>query len=129
MDRLYCILINFIRRWYMITYFKTIGYVLANVFNFKGKASRKEFWTYFSFMFTFAICVGLYSGIFEYENNASLFIFDLLVDFTFIALIVRRLRDADLTVWLGAAAFLPIVALPATIVIGCLRPGKYNWVL
>lgn len=111
----------------MIAYFKTVIYVLANVFNFYGKSSRKEFWCYFSFMFTLALCVGLYSGLFEYENRSALFIVDILIDLSFLTLIVRRLRDADMIVWFGAAAFLPVVALPATIIIGCLSPGKFDY--
>jgi len=110
----------------IINYFKTVLYVITNVFNFKGKSSRKEFWTYFSFMIVIAFSIGMYSGVYDYENESALFAFDLLVDLSFLALIVRRLREADLTVWLGAAAFLPIVALPSTIVIGCIKPGKYN---
>ena len=103
-------------------YFKTILYVMANMFNFHGKSSRKEFWTYFSFILIFAFCVGLYSGLYDYENDSVLFIFDILVDFSFLALVVRRLRDANIIIWLGAAAFLPIVALPAMVVIGFLPP-------
>jgi len=108
-------------------YFKTVLYVIVNVFNFYGKSSRKEFWCYFSFMFTLAFYIGMMSGITGYENEFALFIFDLLVDFSFLALVVRRLRDCNMVVWLGAAAFLPYVAFPSIIIIGCISPVKYDY--
>jgi uncharacterized membrane protein YhaH (DUF805 family) len=111
----------------MKSYFETVMYVLSNMFNFDGKTGRKEYWIYFSFMFMVSFFFGIICVWVEYENQTIFRIYDVLVDASFLALVVRRLRDAGMIVWLGAVAFLPIVAIPGMIIIGLLSPEKYDY--
>lgn len=111
----------------MKTYFDTVLYVLSNILNFDGKSGRKEYWFYFSFMFMITFFFGFVCVWVEYENQTLFRIYDVLVDATFISLIVRRLRDAGMIVWLGAVAFLPMVAIPGMIIIGLLPHEKYDY--
>jgi len=95
--------------------------VFCNTFNFKGMTGKEDFWNYFSFMFIMALALGVFFGMNDIDSSLSIIIIGALADFTFLALVVRRLRDAGYSVWFTIFAFLPIISLPVSIIIGLLK--------
>jgi uncharacterized membrane protein YhaH (DUF805 family) len=106
---------------FIIDYFRTVIYVFSNMFNFKGRSGRSEYWQFISFMFFTALVFGVFAGMIEFETSLLIVIIGVIADISLIALTVRRLRDAGFIFWWAIAAFAPIIALPACIIIGLLK--------
>jgi uncharacterized membrane protein YhaH (DUF805 family) len=88
---------------------------LKKYFDFKGRASRKEFWLFALFNTLFVVlAIVLDSGIFGYDNEG----FGPLVSIYFLATLipglsvsVRRFHDIGLNAWSLLFVFIPLVNL------------------
>ncbi len=87
---------------------------------FTGRASRDEFWWFMLFQLIVAIAASVIDGALGSPLLQLVVSLALLVPF--IALVVRRLHDADRSGWWALLLLLPVIGLIALIVIG-LTPG------
>ena len=98
----------------MLDYFKKV--VTKDYFNFKGRAQRKEYWSFILFNFIIGSVLGLLAinsqgadteklNIFEKISN----IYTLGVFIPSIAVWVRRIHDVGKSGWWLLLAFIPIL--------------------
>ena len=87
-------------------------YFLAykKMFDFKGKSSKKEFWSFFSIDLLIFIIIGFFEGVTSHKllANNLLFIYIAISTIPFFALGFRRLIDAGYNKYLF---FIPLANL------------------
>jgi uncharacterized membrane protein YhaH (DUF805 family) len=90
--------------------FQSIAMTFSKYFEFKGRATRKEFWTFYVFLlillFTLNLIEGFLSGIGLGNFNGLANIVSLITFIPNISCAVRRIRDTGKNVWF---ALFPIV--------------------
>lgn len=100
--------------WYKITF--------LNGLNFKGRASRREFWTFVLVNFGIGVILGILEGI---GNNGMLtkvasgiaFLFNIITYVPSLAVSVRRVHDTNHSAWwvfgpaLGALVLIPMAII------------------
>ena len=95
-----------------------------NYANFKGRASRSEFWWFYLFYIIVAFVIGLLSGILgESIGNILLLIFVLAIIVPFIALTARRMHDSDKSGWFQ---LIPFYNLYLAIIKGTDGPNRFG---
>ena len=82
--------------------------VLKKYVEFKGCASRSEFWWFVLINFLVSILVGIVAGIIHLPLSILYFLAVLLPS---IAVGARRLRDAGFSPWLMLLGLIPLVSL------------------
>jgi uncharacterized membrane protein YhaH (DUF805 family) len=90
--------------------FQSIAMTFSKYFDFKGRASRKEFWTFYIFLLllltTLQLSEGILSGVGLGAFNGLANIVSLITFIPNISCAVRRIRDTGKNVWF---ALFPIV--------------------
>jgi len=90
---------------------------MNHYFDFNGTAKRQEYWAV-----TILTWVAVVLGSLMAPFNPIVAIVILLVAlWVWVALSVRRLRDAGLNTWWIATAFIPYVSFVTMIVFGCIK--------
>lgn len=87
--------------------------VLKNKYaQFDGRASRREYWTFFLVNFAVAIILSIVDGIIGFGHTGLLVnIFALATLVPSIAIMVRRLHDTDRSGWWALISLIPFGAL------------------
>jgi len=86
--------------------------ITKKYFQFRGRASRKEFWMFFLINFIIVLLIGMIEGAITgqpKQNSTLLTIYSLLLFFPYLAATVRRLHDTDKSAWWLLLCFLPII--------------------
>jgi len=81
-------------------------------------------------LFIILFGVGLIIGYYEIPIN-GLWMDGLIFSLNLIflpAMLVRRLNDCMLSPWLAIIGFIPLISLPAIILLGCIKSGKIIYV-
>ena len=90
--------------------FQSIAMTFSKYFDFKGRATRREFWTFYIFLLllltTLQLSEGILSGIGLGAFNGLANIVSLITFIPNISCAVRRIRDTGKNVWF---ALFPIV--------------------
>ena len=103
--------------------------VLKHYADFKGRASRKEYWFFVLFNFIISFCAGFISGLLGLEYLLGI-IYILLTILPWLAVCARRLHDINYSVWHFLIVFIPIVGILLLIRYlvkrGTIGPNKYG---
>ena len=76
---------------------ETIGLSLSKYFDFKGRATRKEYWTFYAFTFITAITFGVIEGLTGINGLSNLAIVVTIIPI--ISCGVRRMHDVGKSGW------------------------------
>ena len=108
-----------------------------NYCNFRGRASRKEYWLFYLVTNIWILCLALGFGAlpilalrFLSEKNSTVFLAIFIVFIGLVSIIphlavtVRRLHDTNRSGWFQLVAFVPIVGPICLFVILCLKGNK-----
>lgn len=115
--------------------FKGKTNIISNYFNvikkyvdFKGRASRKEYWLFYLTNIIIYLCLGLLEGLFgiNLENENSIFgsIYQLFIFLPSLAVGVRRMHDTDRSGWF---LIIPIYSFVVTLIKGNPEVNKYGF--
>lgn len=106
-------------------------YLLDPIFNhyvdFKGRATRKQFWLFTLFMFLIVFLLGMILGIAGVGRSATNMInliIQIAVFLPSLAIAARRLRDGGFSPWLLLIGLIPFIGLLVLIVLYCLPSKK-----
>jgi uncharacterized membrane protein YhaH (DUF805 family) len=99
-----------------MTFFESIRTCFTKYADFKGCATRSEFWWWVLFYILASAAIGLVS-----QTLAAVFSLATLVPY--IAVTARRLHDTDRTGWLQLLALIPIIGW-IILIIWCVQEGK-----
>lgn len=82
---------------------------IQNYANFKGKATRREYWMYILY---YIVILYILYFLSDYSNN-SIFIglFQIILIIPTLSILVRRLHDVNKSGWLILFSFLPLLNL------------------
>ena len=107
---------------------------ISNYFNFRGRASRAQFWLFFLFVIIINVVMAIADTVIATDDPETGF--GLLLGqsqlFHFIpalAVSARRLHDSDRTAWWLLAFLIPVVGWILLIVFFCMgsTPGANRW--
>lgn len=79
---------------------------LKNYFNFKGRASRKQYWMFSLFQFIFLCAVSIIDVFIEFGGVLPL-LFNLAIMIPSLSILVRRLHDINKSGWFALISFIP----------------------
>lgn len=100
--------------------------ILKNYVNFKGRATRAEFWWFFLFNFI----VGLFLSVLGKAGTTLQTIWSIAVMLPQLGLGVRRLHDINKSGWLMALSLIPVVGWVILIIwwakIGDMTENQYG---
>ena len=90
---------------------------MKDMFNFKGRARRKEYWLFYLFGSIISLIVGIILGIFEQTANlegnivlgALYLIIVILLSIAFLSVTFRRLHDTGRSGWWIWIQFIPLI--------------------
>lgn len=112
-----------------VSFGEAISRALANYCNFRGRASRSEFWWWslFTFIiaFAFGVCQGIFIGLQGDESILSKcfsylqWVWDIAIFLPSLGLLFRRLHDIGKSGWNVLWSFLPVVGTIILIVYMC----------
>ena len=77
--------------------FDTIGMSFNKYFDFKGRATRKEFWSFYIFTFIVAFAFGLLEGVLGISGLSNLVILATIIPS--VSCGIRRMHDAGKSGW------------------------------
>ncbi len=93
--------------------------VLVNQYvDFKGRASRTQFWMFFLYVFVIMFVIGFIAGLLNMPRLAQLAILPFLLPN--IAIAVRRIRDLGISGWFILVSFVPFVGSILVLIGYCL---------
>jgi uncharacterized membrane protein YhaH (DUF805 family) len=115
---------------------KYANHALKNLFNYKDRACRKEFWLYLIvalillilvFTILYVILMG-YAGFTEKTLHSKMNTLSVIATVVFFGgIMVRRLHDVNVTGWVAFVCFfIPLVGLIFGFVPGTKGPNKYG---
>ena len=97
--------------------------VLKNQFaDFKGRASRKQFWIFYLFYLIIAFCIGFIEGLLGLSGLMST-VYTLAMIVPSVAIGVRRMQDSNHNGWW---LFCPVVGLVFSLTKGTQGPNRYG---
>ncbi len=85
--------------------------VLKKYAEFKGRATRSEYWYFFLFNIIISVILGILSNIIGDDSNALGSLYGLIVLVPGLAVAVRRLHDIGKSGWMLLIILIPIVGL------------------
>ena len=89
---------------------------MKHYFDFNGTSTRQEYWGV-----SIVVCVGMVLALVLTEIAPFLALVLLIaIIWGYSALIIRRLRDAGLSLWWFLAAWVPYISFISMIVFGCI---------
>lgn len=95
--------------------FQSIAMTFSKYFDFKGRATRREYWTFYLFLLivivTLTIFEGFLSGIGLVNFNGLANIVSLITFIPNISCAVRRIRDTGKNVWFALFPFINFILL------------------
>ena len=99
---------------------------MKKYFSFYGRAKRLEYWGVQIFLFLFFVVFNFLGGFILIFSPLFLVIIPILIITIWLTLsvIVRRLRDAGMNVWLVLLILLPLLNGIVGIVFGCIPSKK-----
>jgi len=96
--------------------------ILKHYVDFKGRATRKQFWLFTLFLFVAMMIIGIIFGIAGVSesaaNNISL-ILQIALFLPSLAIAARRLRDGGFSPWLLLLGLIPILGWLVLLVFYC----------
>ena len=95
---------------------ESIRHSLQNFATFTGRATRKEFWSFYLFLILSAILGGFIDGILGSDFVGNAIVLFLLVPY--IAVAIRRMHDVDKSGW--------FILVPIYNLVLFLTPSKYE---
>lgn len=106
------------------TYF--LDTITKHFFDFKGRATRKQFWLFTLFNVIFLViltALGTVSGSVGTLFRTLYYIYSLVLLLPSLGLTVRRLHDINFRGWWVLLAFIPVVG-PLTLLVFYILPSK-----
>lgn len=103
-----------------------INVITKNYSNFKGRASRKEYWMFILFFFVFSLIAGILDNILglnlylygqQFPYGWIYLIFGLAHFIPMVAVLIRRLHDVDKSGWWILYCYIPYLFIFASIAI------------
>ena len=101
--------------------------IIKHYVDFKGRATRKQFWLYTLFIFLVMFILGIIFGIAGVADTAAgkiSFIIELAILLPSLAIAARRLRDGGFSPWLLLIGLIPVIGLLVLLVFYCLPSKK-----